>query len=472
MIPKMLPEPVAGSFRDPSGRVYQFGNEIFRTVSIKFSPELEYVESTGFFEKAFQRKWLLPFEYVTPHWFASMGPEIKYILKSPKLPMVSFPYEWPFLALKEAALLHLNLQLMALEHDVSLSDASAYNVQFRGSHPIFIDHLSFKRYREGEIWEGHRQFCEQFLFPLLMRAFWGITPNAWYRGAQEGISVVDFKRLLRWRHYFNKNILTHIVLPAIFQQSSLEKSFALDKESLPKTALPKASQKHLIQKLYKWIESLVPADTGKTIWQDYAKSHSYSTNEVEIKKNFISEFVGETKPKLLLDFGCNTGDYSVAAIEGGAAYVVGLDFDLGALDLAFSRSQELNLPFQILMIDAANPSPSQGWKGTERQSLMLRASANGLIALAFVHHLAIARNIPLDDLLNWLISFAPEGVIEFVPKEDPMVKKLLAYREDIFPFYTEACCLSYISERAKIVKTVKASESGRLLIWYSRNKEN
>jgi len=463
-----LPIPVPGSFRDPSGRVYQLENEIFRTVSLEFSSEFEFVESTGFFDKACREKLLLSFDKVTPDWFAAMWPEVKYVLKAPMLPMVSFPYEWPFLALKEAALLHLKLQLMALDFEVTLSDASAYNVQFQGSQAIFIDHLSFRQYREGEIWVGHRQFCEQFLLPLLMRAFFGITPNAWYRGGQEGITATDFKRLLGWRHYLNINVLTHIVLPASLQRSTLDKSLSLEKGSLAQAGLPKSSFKRMLQKLYKWIEPLAPADTGKTVWKDYAHNHSYSTEEVEIKKQFIAEFVREAKPGILWDLGCNTGDYSVAAMEAGAGYVVGLDFDLGALDLAFSRSKESHLPFQVLFMDAANPSPNQGWKGTERQSLASRAKGNALIALALIHHLAISRNIPLEDALDWLMSLAPMGVIEFVPKEDAMVKKLLSCREDIFPFYTEESCLTFIRSKGKVIKTVKTSQSGRLLIWYSR----
>ena len=169
------------------------------------------------------------------------------------------------------------------------------------------------------------------------------------------------------------------------------------------------------------------------------------------------------------DLGCNTGDYSVTALEAGAKYVVGFDFDQGALEKAFARAQERNLLFQPLFLDAANPSPGQGWREQERQSLKARANADALIALAFIHHLAIARNIPFEELVDWVMSFAPQGIIEFIPKQDPMVEKLLALREDIFPDYTKECFLAHVSSRAKIIKTVQTSKTGRFLVWYSKS---
>jgi len=470
MKPCIDPVSVAGSFRDPSGRVYRHGDRIFRTVTNEFSSEFDFVESSGFFQKVCKEKLVLSYEHVSPELLVGIGRENKYVLEAPLLPMVSFPYEWSFSALKEAALLHLKIQLMALDFEITMSDASAYNVQFHGSCPIFIDHLSFRRYREGEIWNGHRQFSEQFLNPLLLRAFFGITHNAWYRGTQEGIATADLRRFLRWHHYFNWKVLTHIVLPDIFHQSTLNNSLSIEKNTLSQAGLPKKAFRGMLEKLQSWIKQLTPEDTGKTVWKDYAKEHSYSLKEVDIKKQFIREFVQASCPQILWDIGCNSGDYSVTALESGAKYVVGFDFDQGALDAGFARAQQARLPFQLLFLDAANPSPNQGWRGEERPSLKARANADALIALALIHHLAIARNIPLNEVLDWLMGLAPQGIIEFVPKQDPMVQKLLAFREDIFPFYTEESCLEFIRGRAQILKTIKTSKSDRVLIWYSLNK--
>lgn len=463
-----LPTPVPGSFRDPSGRVYKFDNRIFRTVAHDFSADFEFVEATGFFDQLVQKGWILPHEKVHPDWFHDVGEDTKYILEVPRLPIVSFPYEWSFSGLKAAALLHLNVHLLALEHGIMLSDASAYNVQFQGGRPVFIDHLSFRRYREGEIWGGHRQFCEQFLNPLLLRAFFGVPHNAWYRGTQEGISTRDLCRLLKWRHFFNPNVLSHVVLQAYFQRMAQNKSGFLGQSKLNAIVFPLVSFRRMLEKLVKWISQLEPEDTEKTVWQDYAKSHSYSSEEAKLKKVFVKEFVDQVKPKMLWDMGCNSGEYSKAALEAGAEYAVGFDFDQGALEATFARSRDENLSLQTMFMDAANPSPNQGWNEEERQGLKARSSIDAVLALAFIHHLSIARNIPLDQLLDWVLDLSPNGIIEFVPKNDPMVQELLCHREDIFPNYTEEFFLQHIASRARLVKTKTVSKSGRLLIWYVR----
>ena len=110
------------------------------------------------------------------------GAAAVHLLEHPRVPFISYPYEWSASLLRKAALHHLDTQLEALERGFTLSDATAYNVQFVGPKPVFIDHLSFRPYRDGEIWAGHRQFCMQFLNPLIIWSRLGIAPNPWYRG--------------------------------------------------------------------------------------------------------------------------------------------------------------------------------------------------------------------------------------------------------------------------------------------------
>jgi len=138
------------------------------------------------------------------------------------------------------------------------------------------------------------------------------------------------------------------------------------------------------------------------------------------------------------------------------------------LESAFARAREQNLAFQPLFFDAANPSPNQGWNEQERSGLRARKSADAVVALAFVHHLAIARNIPLDQLVDWIINLAPAGIIEFIPKSDPMVQSLLRHREDIFLDYTREAFLTHMERNASLVSTAVISASGRLLASYKR----
>ncbi|MGH7419780.1 MAG: class I SAM-dependent methyltransferase, partial [Candidatus Rokuibacteriota bacterium] len=189
-----------GSFRDPGGRIYLLEDCVYRTVTPAAVEDFEHVERSGLIEALVERGQVLPATKVDGAILGNKADGAHYVVQHPKLPFVSYPYEWPFAALKAAALLHLDIHLEALRRGVTLSDASAFNIQFIGARPVFIDRLSFVRYRPGEIWVGHRQFCEQFLNPLLLRALFGVSHNAWYRGAQEGIAADDLRRLLRWRH--------------------------------------------------------------------------------------------------------------------------------------------------------------------------------------------------------------------------------------------------------------------------------
>lgn len=461
---------VAGSFRDPAGCVYECGDRIYRTVNACFVKEFDRVQASGILDQLAKWNWVLPVERVNPEreFLEVTSVETTYVLKVPKLPFVSYPYEWSFAALKSAALLHLDIHLAALAQGMTLSDASAYNIQFLGTKPIFIDHLSFRPYKNGEVWHGHRQFCEQFLNPLLLQACLGVSFNAWYRGTQEGIGVYELGRLLKWRHLFRGKMFMHVVMQSVFQKASQHEAVTFEKDSLPKVPFPLGSFQRMLKKLYQWIEQLEPKTDGKTLWQDYTKAHSYSSQEIVMKKQFISAFSCAIKPRLLWDLGCNSGEFSATALEAGAEYVIGFDSDFGALAAAFARAESGNLPFQALYLDALNPTPNQGWMEHERGGLQNRAKADGVLALAFVHHLAIARNVPLGQVLDWIIGLAPSGVIEFVPKEDPMVHILLRFREDIFSQYTAENFLEHMAKRARIVKTETISSSGRLLVWFER----
>jgi ribosomal protein L11 methylase PrmA len=459
----------SGSFRDPSGQIFRKGDEIYRTVAARAAADYEFVRDSGLIQRLAARGLVVAASEVDR---ARLGPAAAgatYLLEHPLIRFVSYPYEWPFGALRTAALLHLDVQLESLGADVSLSDATAYNVQFIGPKAVFIDHLSFRRYRDGEIWSGHRQFCEQFLNPLLLRALLGIPHNAWFRGTQEGISTAEITRLIPLRRKISWNVLSNVVLPAALERSSRQTDAALESRAINRAMLPRASYRAMLLRLRKWIAGLEPADTGKTVWRDYAGSHSYSSDEVIAKKAFVGEMAANVKPALLWDFGCNTGDYSKVALESGANYAIGFDFDQGALDLAFERSKVESLAFLPLLMDAANPSPNQGWSESERKGLAARASADALLALAFVHHLAIGRNVPLARVTDWLVATAPVGVVEFVPKSDPMIQRMLRLRDDIFDDYSEEHFLAAVGRRARIVKSAVVSASGRRLVWYDRS---
>ena len=454
-----------GSFRDPGGRIYAFGDRILRSVMQSSASEYVAARDAGLYETLASKKMLLSTGEVDPK-SVDLRVNPDYLLEHPKLPYVSYPYEWDFSLLKRAALHHLDVQMEALDMGFSLSDATAYNIQFKGVDPVFIDHLSFKQYEPGELWVGHRQFCMQFLNPLIMWSKLGVAPNAWFRGSLEGIPPEELSKLLSWTDNFSWTVLSHVTGQAILQRKANEGQFE-GKESKKATLSPTAFRA-MLDGLHRFISKLkLPKET--TVWGDYAGNNSYASSEAQAKNRIIRNMVEKAKPSLLFDLGCNSGDYSVAALEAGAEYVVGFDFDFGALEHAVARADQENLNFLPLWFDAANPSPSQGWAEKERKGIGERANADVVIALAFIHHIAIGRNIPLDMVLEWIIAMAPVGIIEFPPKSDPMVQRLLANREDIFPDYNEAYFLQEIGKRARTVESTHLSDDGRLLVWFDRS---
>jgi ribosomal protein L11 methylase PrmA len=332
--------------------------------------------------------------------------------------------------------LHLDIQINLLESDIALSDATAYNIQFIGPKPVFVDFLLFRRYRKNEHWEAHRQFCEQFLNPLLLQATFGIPFHEWYRGQPEGIKSGHLANLVKWRHHLSLRMLGHVILPGHVGSWNEDKALKSASEAKAR-GLPRSRYSALLNQLRSWIANLKPQNIDDTTWHDYATENTYADAEAATKRSFVSDFVKETAPSLLIDLGCNTGDYSEVALKAGAKSVIGLDADHGALEQAFAHAKAKKLSFLPLFQDSANPSPGQGWNHSERRNLFDRCqNVDAVIALALEHHLAVGRNIPLPEVVNWIVSLAPQGIIEFVHKDDPTIQKMLALRDDIFTDYS------------------------------------
>ncbi|BBI21711.1 50S ribosomal protein L11 methyltransferase [Qipengyuania flava] len=454
-----------GSFRDPDGRVFRIGEKVFRSVTGSAARNFARAEDAGVMRKLVDRGQLVDFTDVTEQ-ASKVGIEQADILLShPQIPFISYPYEWSFSLHKAAALAHLDLHLELLSEDFTLVDATAYNMQFDGTRPVHIDHLSIRPYEDGEIWAAHRQFCMQFLNPLLMWSMLDLQPNHWFRGSLEGIAPEDLAKLVPLRKRLNWTVLTHVIAQATLQNRSVQSTTGSSRYR--EARLPRSSFEGMLRGLRGAIAKMeVPSH--KTVWGEYANNTSYAAPEAAAKHDLVKEAVAAIKPGLLYDIGCNTGDYSKSALEAGAGKVIGFDFDHGALEIAFKRAQLEQLDLLPLWLDAANPSPSQGWGEAERMGLSKRAKPDALLALAFIHHIAIGRNVPLDMAVDWLVSLAPAGVIEFPHKEDPMVQLLLSQRPDIFPDYHNDTFANLLSQRAQIVKAVDVLPT-RTLYWFQRN---
>ncbi len=457
---------VPGSYRDPAGGVHRLGDRILRTVSLEHAADFNAALRTGVLDRLAKAGRIVSFEPVTLPPQALGLATASRVLEHPRLPFISHPYEWSFEALRTAALHHLDLHLEAMEGGLTLSDASAYNIQFIGTEPIFIDLLSFRPYREGEIWAGYRQFCAQFLNPLLLCAATGVMPNAWYRGALEGIPTSDLRRLLPFRAKLSRRILLHVVAHAALENAE---PAAADTASIAKgAALPREAFLRMLRDLRAWLSKLTPK-RRRSLWSDYVTTCSYSDDEQSAKKAEVAAFAAALEPSMLWDLGCNTGEYALLALGSGAKRAIGWDGDPAAIDTAFRAARAAGAELTPLVGDLANPSPSQGWDQAERAGLQERSSADAALALAVIHHLLFTANVPLQRSARWIVSLAPRGLIEFVPPDDVQVRAMRARRNGVHHPYDREHFVAALSAVARIERSTVMGPSGREVFWYDRS---
>ena len=382
------------------------------------------------------------------------------------LPFVTYPYEWPFECLRQAACLTLDLLADALRSGFTLKDASAFNVQFIDSRPVFIDVLSFVEYEDGAPFLGYKQFCEQFFAPLCLAAFAEIDFNQWFRGRLDGLDLIESSRALPLSSRLRPQVLMHIHCQAWamrkLKSGSTRRSFDRMQRRIPRRNLIA-----LAENLRQYIGGM--KRVRRTYWQKYAEHNSYDDRSRTSKKQIAQEFMTRTGPARLLDLGCNTGEYTKVAIDSGATSVIGVDSDCGALDLATTRAQRECWPAQFLFWDIANPSPDLGWLRGERTALERRLrGVNAVFCFALIHHLVIGRNIPLEEFVRWTCDLAPRGLIEFVPKSDPMTQGLLHDRQDVFERYDQEHFEQALAEHVAIVKVHDLRPTTRTIFEFQR----
>ena len=454
------------SFRDPAGGVYRTSDRrILRTISRSAMADFEHVRDSGFLERQTAAGRLVGSVPLPLAAAAAAGvpmhDDIGAVLEHPRIDILSLPYEWPYALLRKAALFHLDLQLDALDADIALVDASAFNIQFAGVSPIFVDMLSFRRYREGEYWLAHGQFCRHFLTPLLLGAYRGLDFQNHWRGALCGPPEVVTYALLPWSQRLRWRVFKHLALPA-----RLERLFSrlLQQAVDQRAPLPRRSYRAMLVEMRDWIASLPAAPGGPSTWGAYLDEQD--SRPLQRKLEIVRAFAALHRPRLLLDIGCNAGHAAAAACEAGAANVVGWDTDEGALARACELAAASNLAFLPLRVDVSNPSPDQGWRGTEWLGIHRRLQPDACMALAVLHHIVVSGGIPLDRAVPWLAGLAPRGLIEFVPPEDPQYRRLTRYRSAPVAGYGVAEFEQALRGCARIVRRDALPGTERVVYWY------
>ncbi len=420
----------AASFRDPSGFLFRQDGILFRQVNQSYKSHYDLLMASGLYDALVKKGVLVPHLETDK---VPVTPGIGYKVLQPEvIPFISYPYEWSFGMLKDAALITLDICILALQKGMVLKDASAYNIQFRDGKPVLIDTLSFERYDEGTPWIAYRQFCQHFIAPLALMALTDIRLGQLLRVHIDGIPLDLANKLLPGKIRWNLGLGTHITLHAQAQQKYA-------KSDSPRNDRKKAFSKNALLGLLDSLKNTVKGLTWKpdgTEWADYYEITNYSGEAFEEKKSVIRSFLDIAAPNSVLDLGANNGEFSRLASERGI-FTVAADIDPSAVEANYQKIKSENAKKLVpILLDLTNPSAASGWNNEERDSFSGRGHADLVMALALVHHLAISNNLPLDRVAASLAAMGKWLIIEFVPKQDSQVQKLLSSRLDIFDKYT------------------------------------
>jgi hypothetical protein len=418
---------IAGSFRDPGGFLYRRDGVLYRQVNPTSAPDLQLLQDSGLYQILVDKGLLIaPRDVGLGH---ALTPEAAAVIAPEPVPFISYPYEWCFSQLKDAALATLRIQSLALAHGLTLKDASAFNIQFHEGRPVLIDTLSLAAARDGEPWVAYRQFCQHFLAPLALMAHVDVRLLSLFRTHLDGVPLDLASRLLPWRTRLSPRLLMHVHAHAASQKKHAGRGGKVRPPRVSRTALA-----GIVDSLRGAIRSLRWKPAG-TEWGDYYNDTNYSRAALDTKGELVAAFLRTAAPDRVWDLGANDGTFSRVATDQGIA-TVAMDIDPAAVEQNWLRARRGQQPLLLpLLMDLTNPSPALGWRHAERDALQARGPVDCLLALALIHHLAIANNVPLDQVADALAAAGRMLIIEFVPKEDSQVQRLLASRQDVFPGY-------------------------------------
>lgn len=451
-MPAMRSNQHPASYRDPAGFIFTNAGTVYRAVQPAGQKDYDLLLSSGLYARLREKNWIIAHEEVAD---LGLQPDAYKILKPAQLSFWSYPYEWSFSQLKEAALLTLRLVATGLEFGMILKDASAYNIQFVGGKPMLIDSLSFEAYEEGQAWQAFTQMCRHFLYPLIVFQKRPELSPAVLMAYPDGFSAQLTASLLPWKSRLNLTNQLYVFLAASLgsKKSNSQKAYKIPKQKILQN----------VAQLKGYINDLAP-QKADSIWSNYYGETILSDAYLENKKAVVEQLLQELQPSRVIDAGCNTGAFSMIA-AAHAAEVVSFDFDANSVDVLFREMAKQGVGnVQLLVADITNPTPALGWANAERSALTDRLNGDMVFALALIHHLALAKNVPFTFISDFFARISSKWLLmEFVPKSDPKAQLLLQSRADIFPQYTTQDFEMTFQERFSIEKRIPLAHSERVL---------
>ncbi len=459
----------ASSFRDPSGFVYRGDDGVlYRQVNASYEAHYRRLMDSGLYADLVGSGQLIEHEEVSLS--RAVSSDAVAVLRPRELPFLSWAYEWSFSALQDAALLTLQIQRRALESGMCLKDASHFNVQFDGSSAVLIDSLSFESYEEGKPWQAYGQFCRHFLAPLALMSYRDVALSRLLVLYLDGIPLDLASKLLPWRSRFSPGLMMHLHLHARFVRKYSDTSSGKPSKNGP-GKLSKRGLLALLDSLENVVRHLKWEPSG-TEWADYYDQHSYSSAAFDHKKQVVARFLESSHPEHVWDLGANVGLFSELAVSAGAR-TYAFDIDPACVEQCYRRSREEKQRRLVpLFLDLTNPTPAIGWANHERAALLERGRPDVIMALALIHHLAISNNIPLLSVATLFARIARRLIIEWVPKPDPQVQRLLQSRVDIYSDYHRAGFEAAFSEPFELLEAVPVGSDGRVLYLMQRRQSD
>lgn len=457
---------LSSSFRDPSGFVFKKDDIYYRQVNLSYQVHYDHLMQSGLYQILVKKGKILPHEELSVAEFTS-DPQAYKILKPTQLSFISYPYEWSFQMLKDAALLTLEIARTALEYGMILKDATPFNLSFHEGKMVFIDTLSFEKWNP-EPWIAYRQFCETFAAPLLIAHYHNIPVDKLLLSWKEGVPLSYTASMLPWFSKCNIHRYLHIFVHAKMAQ---QKTRQLNQSVASKNVnYPLAKMQQLLDSLKSMILPLRGKDSV-AVWNEYYEEALNRDDYVRTKENLIQEWTTQIKDEVKIgaDLGTNDGWFAKVMAKH-IPLVIAADFDTNCIDRLYLQLKNKSdfKTIHPLVLDLSQPSPALGVNNEERPSFLQRLNVDLIYSLAVVHHLAIGKNMNWQQIASMYAQTKKYLLIEFVPKEDEKVQFLLTQKKDIYPHYSEADFLTVFSKYFEVQKTQNIAQSGRKLFLMKR----
>lgn len=454
-------QPDPGSFRDPLSRLHREGAKILRGLKSEALEDFDFTEATGFWKRV-QDDGRVVGTRRHPEPAGMEGQNWAGWLEHDPVAVMSYPYEWSFEMLKDAAILQLDLIGEGLADGVMCKDASPFNILFDGSRPVFVDVGSFERYRDGDPWYGFQQFRQLFLNPLLFQAYKDVPFQPWLKGDINGIPTPVASKVLGGLKRQWKGMWSYVLVPSVLEQklSGTERDVKSDLRSA-------GFNKDLILANVEKLAKLLPHVEWKasdSVWSNYSERGHYTDDDLTRKSTFVEKVTKITRRRLVWDIGCNDGHFSRIAASN-SDLVVAFDGDHLVIDTLYKvLRREARTDILPLVMDVASPAPGLGWRGRERLPFVERARPDLVLALAVIHHIAITSLVPIGEFVDFLADMGTEVVLEFPLPSDPMVKRLLRNkREGVHDDYNQDELERHVGRRFRVATREELPSGTRIL---------